>query len=94
MVNFQLSKKFTPSSLHNIIFKSFLLVLVLWSLLQQSFIFLSYIIVVQKKILVEIESSHCVGGALTFFTIIALFSKIYLETKTKVSARNVLSFSY
>ena len=52
-----------------------------------------------KKVLVEIESSHCMGGALTLFTLLALFQQIYrqrhnvLETKTKVSARKIYFLS-
>ena len=39
------------SSLHNIIFNSFWLVFILWRLLHQDFLFLSYVIVVQKSYL-------------------------------------------
>ena len=39
-----------PSSLHNIIFNSFLLVLVLWRLFQQSFLFLSYVVSARKNV--------------------------------------------
>ena len=52
------------SSLHNIIFNVFRIVLVLWSLLVQTELSTFYVIVVQKKVKVEIESSHCVGGAM------------------------------
>ena len=31
----------------------------------------------------EIESSHCMGGALTFFTLLALFHQIYSIAPTK-----------
>ena len=50
------------SGLHNIIFNSFLLALVLWRLLKQSFLFLSYVIVVQKSSCVDWKFTLCGWG--------------------------------
>ena len=54
---------FHASSLHNMIFNSFCLILVLWSLLAKAKLSICDVIVVQK-ILVEMEYSHCHRGFL------------------------------
>ena len=50
------------------------LVLVFWNLLKKSFLFCDVIVFYIKKVLLENESSLVMGGALTFFPFIALFS--------------------
>ena len=66
------------SSLHNIIFNSFRILFILWSLLVQTELSTSYIRVVQKSSSGDgkfrIQNSDCVGGAITF---LALFQQIY-----------------
>ena len=64
------------SSLHNIIFNAFRLVSILWSLLLTNGAFSLKRHSRSKKVLVEMESSHCMGGATTF---LALFQQIYLS---------------
>ena len=53
------------SSLHDIIFNSFRLVFVLWRLLTTLRLSICDVIVVQKKVPLETESSNSMGGANT-----------------------------
>ena len=61
-------------SLHNIIFNSFWLVLVLWRLLQNKTAFYLWRHSCSKKVLVEIKCSHSMGGV----TFLALVHQNYI----------------
>ena len=61
---FRKKRKFVVlSSLHNIIFNAFCLIFVLWSLFQTNRALSLIRHSCSKKVLVEMESVHCMGGA-------------------------------